>query len=208
MNYSDDSAETRELLALVAAGNAPALDKLLSLHRPYLERVISMRIEPELRSRVDASDIVQDAQVVIAERIDDFLRRRPTSFRIWIRRKAIERLVDQRRAHVGAKKRTVYKEQPLANSSRFIARQLLTDTPSKILQRNELQEQVRELIDSLSANDREILTLRHAEGLTNTEVAQLLTIDPNTVRQRHGRALRRLHQRLEENGITLNGVSE
>ena len=117
---------------------------------------------------------------MIAERIDDFLRRRPTSFRIWIRRKAIERLVDQRRAHLGAKKRTVYKEQPLANSSRFIARQLLTDTPSKVLQRNELQEQVRELIDSLSANDREILTLRHAEGLTNTEVAQLLTIDPNT----------------------------
>ena len=53
LNYSDDSAETRELLALVAAGNAPALDKLLSLHRPYLERVISMRIEPELRSRVE-----------------------------------------------------------------------------------------------------------------------------------------------------------
>jgi len=71
-----------------------------------------------------------------------------------------------------------------------------------------LQEQVRSLIDALGANDREVLTLRHAEGLTNAEVADMLNIDPNTVRQRYGRALRRLHQRLSEAGITMDQFSE
>ena len=74
--------------------------------------------------------------------------------------------------------------------------------------RSELQEQVREVIDSLNANDREVLTLRHAEGLSNGEAAELLAIDAGTARKRHGRALRRLHQRLTDEGISLNGASE
>ena len=60
------------------------------------------------------------------------------------------------------------------------------------------------LIEQMSENDREVLTLRHAEGLSNNEVADILEIDPNTGRQRYGRALRRLHLLLMENGISVN----
>jgi RNA polymerase sigma-70 factor (ECF subfamily) len=158
-----------------------------------------------MSARVDASDVVQEAQMVIANRIDDYLKRRPTSFRIWIRRKVLEQLTDQRRKHVGAQKRSVRREQHLSDvSSIAIARKLLSNTPSKVLRRIELQEQVCDLIDQLGENDREVLSLRHAEGLSNNELADLLEIDPNTARQRYGRALRRLHQRLAEQGITLD----
>ena len=82
-----------------------------------------------------------------------------------------------------------------------IARTLMTETPSKILQRQETVDRIRSLIDELSPTDREILTLRHAENLSGNEAAEVLGIDPNTARQRFGRALRRLHQKLLEHGI-------
>ncbi len=207
MPFSTDSDQTASLLERVAAGSPSALEHLLQLHRPYLKRLVQLRLDPAVAVRVDASDVVQETQIVIAKRIDDFIKRRPTSFRIWIRRKALEQLVDQLRRHVGAKKRSVYKEQHLSDvSSIAIARKLLSDTPSKILHKIELQEQVRGLIEQLSENDREVLSLRHVEGLSNPEVADLLEIDPNTARQRYGRALRRFHRLLAEHDISMDGV--
>ena len=206
MTNSADSNQTIALLERVAVGSSSALDCLLQLHRDYLNRIVQMRMEPALKARVDASDVVQETQVVIAKRIDDFLKRRPTSFRLWIRRKALEQLVDQRRRHVGAQKRSVLREQNLSNvSSMAVARKLLANTPSAILRNIELQEQVRRLIDQLSEKHREVLSLRHAEGLSTAEVAELLEIDPSTVRKRHGSALRRLHELFKENNISLDG---
>ncbi len=207
MAFSTDCDQTSVLLERVAAGNPAALDRLLRLHRGYLRRVVQGRIEPALTARVDASDVVQETQVVIAKRIGDFIKRRPTSFRIWIRQKALEQLVDQRRRHIGAEKRSVLKEQNMSDvSSMALARKLLSETPSKILSKLELQEQVRGFIEQLSDKDREVLSLRHVDGLSNNEVADILEIDPNTARQRYGRALRRLHQRLAENDMSIDGV--
>jgi RNA polymerase sigma-70 factor (ECF subfamily) len=205
--FSTDSDQTSVLLERVAAGNPAALDRLLRLHRGYLRRVVQGRMEPALSARVDASDVVQETQFVIAKRIGDFIKRRPTSFRIWIRQKVLEQLVDQRRRHIEAEKRSVLKEQNMSDvSSMALARKLLAETPSKILRKIELQEQVRGFIEQLSENDREVLSLRHVEGLSNSEDADILEIDPNTARQRYGRALRRLHQRLAENDMSIDGI--
>ncbi len=88
-------------------------------------------------------------------------------------------------------------------SSMAIAGKLLTNTPSQIVRKIELQEQVQGVIEQMSENDREVLTLRHAEGPSSSEVADILEIDPNTARQRYGRALLRLHQLLAENDISM-----
>ena len=205
MAFSNDSTETNLLLERIAAGSSSALDRLLLSHREYLKRVAESRIDPALAVRVDASDVVQETQVVISNRIDDFIQRRPTTLRLWMRQKLIERLVDQRRRHVGAQKRSVLREEHVSSvSSIAIARKLFSSTPSKILRKIELQEQVAKLVEQLGENDREILSLRHAEGLTNVEIADLLGIDPDTARKRHGRALRRIHRLLQENNISLD----
>ena len=207
MSDSNDSGETANLLRAVADGDSASLQRLLELHRPYLKRVVQMRMDPALAARIDPSDVVQEAQVVIFKRIDDFIERKPVSFRLWIRHQTLECLIDQHRRHVTAKKRSVLRERELANTSSLaIARKLFSDSPSSIVRRLELRDQVMEAIEQLSANDREVLSLRHAEGLSNLEVAELLDLDPNTVRQRYGRALRRLYQRLSENQISFDGM--
>ena len=209
MAFSTDSSDTTDLLGRVASGDAAALERLLQLHRPYLKRVIQMRMDPNLRARVDASDVVQEAQIVITKGIDNFIEHRPTPFRIWIRRKALDQLIDQQRRHIGAMKRSVLNERNISDvSSIAIARKLLSNRPSKALRKNELRERIFGLIDQLGEKHREMLVLRHAEELSNTEVADLLDIDPNTARQRYGRALRQLHQLFAEHGIGIDGSEE
>jgi RNA polymerase sigma factor (sigma-70 family) len=139
---------------------------------------------------------------MVMNRIDDYLQQRSTSFRVWLRQETIEKLIDVRRQHL-AQKRSVKRDLRLSDASSLsIAQQLLAASPSRLLQRKELAAQVRDAIESLSESDREVIMLRHIEGLTNVEVAEVLNIDTAAVRQRHGRALRRLIRQLAENGVS------
>lgn len=174
----------------------------MRLYAPYLRRIITLRISPELRSRVDVSDVVQETQLAIVRRIDEFLGKRPASFRVWLRGRAIEQVVDQYRRHVRTEKRSVRRETDMYDvSSIAIARTLFSNSPSKMLQKRELIARIRELIEGLSETDREILTLRHAEGLSNSEAAEALDLNLEATRKRYGRALRRLVEK-----VTLAGL--
>ena len=207
MSHSD-STHTDRLLEAVANGERPALDELLRLHLPYLRRVIEARIAPELKARVDASDVVQETQMVVVRRIDEFVSKRPVCFRVWLRSRVIEQLADQYRRHIVAEKRSIRREKSFRDaSSMAIARTLLSETPSKMYQKREVTEQVRDLIESLRDIDREVLTLRHAEGLTNQETAEALNLDPMTARKRYGRALRRLVEKVTAAGLDANSLS-
>jgi RNA polymerase sigma-70 factor (ECF subfamily) len=197
-----DSSETDRLLDRLDRGDKSVLEKLLAHHRDYVKRLVELRMEGALRGRVDPSDVVQETQIMVMNRIDDYLRRRPMSFRIWLRRETMEKLRDVRRHHL-AQNRSVKRDLRLSDaSSRSIAQQLLGASPSRLLQRKELATQVRDAIESLSEIDREVIMLRHIEQLTNVEVAEVLNIDTAAVRQRHGRALRRLIRQLAENGVS------
>jgi RNA polymerase sigma-70 factor (ECF subfamily) len=197
-----DSSETDRLLDLLDRGDKSALEHLLACHRDYVKRVVELRMDDAIRARVDPSDVVQETQMMVMNRIDDYLQQRSTSFRVWLRRETMEKLTDVRRQHL-AQKRSVKRDLRLSEASSLsIAQQLLAASPSRLLQRKELATQVRDAIESLSEIDREVIMLRHIEGLTNVEVAEVLNIDTAAVRQRHGRALRRLIQQLAENGVS------
>ena len=209
MTFSIDSEDTATMLDNVEAGNRAALDRLLEVHRPFMKRVIEMRMETSLRSRVDSSDIAQEAQIRISNGIERFIKQRPVSFRIWVRRQALDQLKDERRRHLGTMKRSVHLEKNISDvSSMEIARKVLSNSPSKVLGQIELRERVFGLIEQLSDIHREVLMLRHAEELNNAEVADALRIDPNTARQRYGRALLKLHQLFADNGIGADGENE
>jgi RNA polymerase sigma-70 factor (ECF subfamily) len=197
-----DSSETDRLLERLERGDKSVLERLLAHHRDYVKRVVDLRMDDALRARVDPSDVVQETQMVVMNRIDEYLCRRPTSFRVWLRRETMEKLTDVRRQHL-AQKRSVKRDLRLSDaSSRSIAQQLLGASPSSLLQRKELATQVRDAIESLSEIDREVIMLRHIEGLTNVEVAEVLNIEPTAVRQRHGRAILRLLEQLTSRGIS------
>lgn len=204
VHKSSESADTDRLLERAEAGDVAALDELFAGHRGYLRQMIDLRMDQQLRSRVDVSDVIQEAHVEAVRRMGDFLRRRPMPFRLWLRKTAYECLLRLRRQHVEAKQRAVGREVPLPDrSSVLLAGQALAgSTPSGRLIEEELAQRVREAVAQLGGDDREILLMRNFEGLSNQEIAQVLDIEPDAASKRYGRALLRLRKVLVESGLS------
>jgi RNA polymerase sigma-70 factor (ECF subfamily) len=196
-DITPDDAPTTALLCRLAAGERVVLEELLALHRPRMRGFIDRRMEPLLRSRIDPSDIVQDAHLEIARRIDDFLERRPMPFRLWVIKTTHEHLLRQRRKHLEADCRDAGREQGLPQDSTRMLAGFLADkaaSPSFAMQQAELLEKIKQAMAALPTTDQEILMLRIFEGLDNQEVARVLELEPDTASKRYGRALIKLRQ--------------
>ncbi len=63
------------------------------------------------------------------------------------------------------------------------------------------RERLRAALDSMDPIDREVLCLRHFEQLNNAETAAELDIEASAANKRYVRALRRLKEMLEANGL-------
>src|SRR5262245_58016694 len=107
---TSETAKTQRLLEAVRAGDRDAFERLFAQHRPDLRRFIERRLDAKLRARVDPSDVVQETQLEVFQRLADFLDRQPMSFSLWLRKTAYERLLKIRRHHVETGRRAVGRE--------------------------------------------------------------------------------------------------
>jgi RNA polymerase sigma-70 factor (ECF subfamily) len=202
-SVASDSAETCRLLERVHAGDARALDELLKRQRPGLRDFVAVRLSPRIAARVDASDVVQETMIAVVGRMDDFLRRRPMPFRLWVRKTAYERLIDLHR-HQTRARRSVDRERAWPDrSSLLVAGPLLAGgpSPSQQLAAREWAERISRAVARLGEADREVLLMRHGEGLPFEEIGCLLDIEPAAARKRFGRALIRLQKHLTDQGV-------
>jgi RNA polymerase sigma-70 factor (ECF subfamily) len=202
---ASDSAEVLALLSQAKAGEKQAFDRLFALCEGQLRRFVDLRLDPKLRPRVDASDIVQEAHLEAFRRLDDFLEKPTLPFKLWLRQITLDRLLMMRRRHVGAARRSLAREAALPDgSSCALARQLIAanSTPSQQAGREELARHVREAVARLAEADREIILMRTFESLSFEEIAHVLGVEAAAVRKRHGRALLRLHKILTDDGLT------
>ncbi len=200
-----DTEEIRDLLRRALAGERQVFEELFARYRPYLCQFVELRIDPKLRSRLDPSDVVQEAQIEAYRRLKRLPGELSMPFRLWLRQIAQDRLLRLHRHHVATARRATGRQQQLPDrSSLVIAEQLLASgpTPSEQVNRRDLAQRVGRALEQLADGDREILLLRNFEGLSNQEVGHLLGIEPATASQRHGRAMIRLHRILFATGLT------
>jgi RNA polymerase sigma-70 factor (ECF subfamily) len=200
-----DSAETQGLLEQASAGDTSAFERLFTRHQPYLQQLVELRLDPRLRARLDPADIVQEAHMEAFRRLNVYLEKRPMPFRLWLRQIACDHAAKARRHHLGRARRSLGREAALPEqSSLMFAEKLIAlgSTPSQQLDRRELARRLHAALAKLPESDREVILMRHFEGLSNQEVACLLAIDPAATSKRHGRAMLRLHRVLFEGGMT------
>jgi RNA polymerase sigma-70 factor (ECF subfamily) len=199
-----DSAETCGLLQQVAQGDRRALGLLLQRYRPRVHAFVAARLDPRVRPRLDPSDVVQEVQLEVTRRMDDFLNRSPMPFHLWVRKTAYERLLKVQREHRQRARRSVDREVALPDhSSLLLAQPLLAgaSSPSQQLAAREFADRVGRAVAELEESDREILLMRHAEELVYAEIACLLDIEADAARKRYGRALLRLRKVLKNHGL-------
>ena len=200
-----DSAETQSLLHQAQAGDRQAFEQLFASHRAYLRQMVELRLDPKLRARVDPSDVVQETNMEAFRRLGAYLKQRPMPFRLWLRQIAYDHTLKARRHHLGTARRAAGREVSLPeHSSLLLAQQLVAagSTASQVLDRRQLARRLRQAVAQLPEGDREVVLMRHFEGLSNQEVGCLLGMEPGTVSKRHGRAMLRLHKILFEGGMT------
>jgi RNA polymerase sigma-70 factor (ECF subfamily) len=209
-----NSNETLRLIGLARAGDRRALSALLERHRDRLRRMVELRLDWRLQARVDASDVVQDAFLEVATRLDEYLRGPELPLFLWLRLVVGQRLATVHRHHLGTQMRDAGREVSLhrdalpAVSSAALADQLLgrLTTPSQAAVRAERVIRLQEALNALDAVDREVLALRHFEQLTAAETARVLGISEAAAAKRYIRALKRLKQILARMPGGLEGL--
>jgi RNA polymerase sigma-70 factor (ECF subfamily) len=136
-------------------------------------------------------------------------------FYLWLRRLALQRLIDLDRRHLQAEARDVRRELPLRQwkapegSTQSMAAALVGKEASPVdaALAAERIAAVRTALDAMDPLDREVILLRHFEGLTNPEAAGILDMEESAVGSRFYRALKKLGVALERLGIDLRGGS-
>src|SRR6516164_3710796 len=201
---TNDSNSTDELLRRAGAGDPHALAELFARYRSRLRRMVRLRLDRRLQGRVDPSDVLQEAQLEITVRAAEYAADPRVPPFLWLRLITGQRLTALHRRHLGAQMRNAGQEIALHRgpmpqvTSVSLAEMLLgrLTSPTQAAQRAEVRVLLQEALNGMDPLDREVLTLRHFEELSNTEVAQLLGLSKTAASNRYIRALERLRELL------------
>jgi RNA polymerase sigma-70 factor (ECF subfamily) len=193
-----------DLIGRIEGGEAGALVELFGRHRERLRRMVRLRLDRRLQGRLDPSDVLQEAHLDVARRGPEYVERPTMPPFLWVRFLTMQRLLALHRHHLGARARDAAQEVSLRHgaapqaTSFSLAEMLLgrVTSPTKAARRAELQARLQGLLDALDPIDREILTLRHFEELSNGEAAEVLGLSKSATSNRYIRALQRLRESL------------
>jgi RNA polymerase sigma factor (sigma-70 family) len=139
-----------------------------------------------LRNEQDAQDVVQEAFLRAFKSFGGFHGSNGRAWLLTIVRNTAYTLLKKNRV---ANLTTPFDEEIHASEDRSV-------NAATILERSEDAEVIKDAMDELPAEFREILTLRHQEDLSYKEIADIVQIPPGTVMSRLARARGKLKERL------------
>ena len=202
---------------VVEKNDSDAMGSLMEKYRPRLLVVVQFRLDRRLKSRIDADDVLQEAFIEAATRLDDYRKcNDKMSFFLWLRFITMQKLIQLHRRHIGAQARDANREVAIFRSyspqatSMVLAAQLLgkMTSPSHAAMRKENKHRIEKGLSEMDSIDREVLALRHFEQLTISESAQLLGINDSAAANRYFRAIRRLKKVMDRLGNNASGIFE
>jgi RNA polymerase sigma-70 factor (ECF subfamily) len=193
-----------DLLAQARAGDPAMLGLLLERYRAYLTLLARVEIGRHLRSKVDASDLVQETFLEAHRHFDRFAGVEIGQLTAWLREILSRTLAMQIRRYLGTQARDVRLERQLADSLDRSSAGLQdglaasVTSPSEYASRGEQSMLLAGAIERLPVDYRDVIVLRHLEGLTFPEVARRMQRSQDSVEKLWLRGLARLRHLLGE----------
>jgi RNA polymerase sigma-70 factor (ECF subfamily) len=174
----------------------------LERYRNYLLLLARVRLDPRLRGKLDASDVVQ--QTLLEAHRDREAFRGPDAARgAWLRQILARNLANVAR-DFGRERRDVGRERPLeadldASASRLEG-WLVADqsSPSQKAEKHERAVAVADALARLPEGQREAVILRHWHGWSLAEIAGRLDCTTAAVTGLLHRGLKNLRKQLQE----------
>jgi RNA polymerase sigma-70 factor (ECF subfamily) len=197
---ASDSSGTRASMG----SDERALVELFAQNRARLRRMVRLRLDRRLQGRLDPSDVLQEAHIEVAKRAKEYVADPAMPAFLWLRWITGERLLATHRKHLGAQIRDANLEVSLHRgalpqaTSVSLAELLLgrLTSPTRAARRAEMQVRLQDVLNTMDPIDREVLTLRHFEELSNGETARVLGLTKSAASNRYMRALLRLKETL------------
>lgn len=186
------------------------LEHFIQLEYQELRRFADQNLDKRVQGRVSPSDVVQDAWVDAVNRIKKGQMHEIDSVKNWIRFLVKQSVNAVHRLHLGASKRDATRDVPQntpssdfsgEGQSHLNALSASGVGPSTQVAQAEMNIIVRDTINQMTADDREILLLRHEQGLTNQECAERLGLSISAASKRYNRALDELERLFQRSSV-------
>jgi RNA polymerase sigma-70 factor, ECF subfamily len=195
---SQSGSHAADLLADARRGSEASLGRLMQLHAEYLKLVVAAQLDDRLRARVSSSDVVQETFYEAHRDFPSFRGATPDEFLGWLRRILTNNLLRAVELHVKAAKRDVRREVPLdradptSSGGAGRVQHPNQETPSACFERQEKVVELNSMLDTLPEDYREVLRLRHQEGLDFSAIAERMGRTSGAVRMLWLRGIKRL----------------
>jgi RNA polymerase sigma-70 factor, ECF subfamily len=178
---------------------APELEQ----YRNYLHLLADLQLNPRLRVKEGASDIVQQTMLDAYQDFADFRGQTELELRAWLKTILTRNLLTVAR-HYATRKRAAGREVSLQDrlerSSALLHHQLVSDqtSPSMQLMKQERSEQLAGALLNLLDDERTAVVLKHYHSWSVAEIAQHLGRTPDAVAGLLRRGLKKLREHLRE----------
>jgi len=181
-----------ECLAIARTGDPESLGQLFEQVRNYLLLVAQRELDDAVRVKVGASDLVQQTMLEAGRDVGSFRGETQAEFNAWLIRILRHNLTDTAREYRGTKRRNIEQEKRLAGNGENLA--CSQRTASSIYRRVEADEQLEQAVALLPEQYRAVISLRHVNGLSWSEVGQQLALTSEAARKVWARALAKLRE--------------
>ena len=173
--------DDKTLVKRVKQGDSEAFRLLVTR---YQRKVFSIAFSM-VRDKEEAMDLSQEAFFKVFKYVHNF--QGTSSFYTWLYRIVVNLCIDYIRKH--SRMSTVDYDDQLKKSSKVegdenILPSLLGTNPAKMYARKELIEQIQLGLEKLSDIHRLAITLREIEGLSYSEIADVMQVSKGTVMSR------------------------
>jgi len=172
-------------------GDREALGRALHAFRAYLLLVANNELEPALKAKEGASDLVQETFMLAQCGVEKFRGRTEAEWREWLRSILMNQLINHRRKWQSTAKRQLKREVAIGGvpPGDWPGRDI---SPGAELIRREREVALLVALERLPKIDREVVVAHQREGLTFEEIGLRQGITAEAARKRWSRALGRL----------------
>ncbi len=198
------------LIALARDGDINAVGALIDNYRNYLLFVANEDVDQNLKSKIGASDVVQESLMHAQLNIDRFTGNTETEWKAWLR-SILGNDIRKSRRTFRTRKRDTNLEINIQEKS-AVGRSLLDQhlTPSSQAIHQEKASAITTALSRLTADQQQVVKLRNFEQLSFEDIGKSMNRSADAARKLWARAIESLKQSLnsvspEIMGETANG---
>jgi RNA polymerase sigma-70 factor (ECF subfamily) len=175
------------------------------LYSNYLKLLVTAQLDDRLRGRVSPSDIVQESFCEAHRDFSQFRGQTAGEFVVWLRRIVVNNILRTVEQHMLAEKRDVRREVSMEEIGRRLEQSTVRletllavedASPSGYAVQREDEIRLADTLAQLPADYREVIILRHIEGLPFDDVGKRMQRSAGAVRMLWLRALKLLREQM------------